>query len=219
MIESIDGEDRSSTRVNGLRLCGLARVAFAGAHPRCSIPRFRQAPVMTLARRVLIERDIHAIDESFLQPLCNNLEEGTPIEFQEGRSPKEINPKLRIYKGSNTWYQSSVSLPFHSHPSSLHSSPKQFPQLLKRSLPNSVVISTTVDHPLIFPNLEEGTPIEFQGGRSPKEINPKLRICKDSTMASIITSEVRKSSKFEVLVVQKKPNHGALKQENTLTLE
>ncbi|RRT37584.1 hypothetical protein B296_00037960, partial [Ensete ventricosum] len=29
-------------------------------------------------------------------------------------------PKLRIYKGSNTWYQSSVldiSLPFHNHPS------------------------------------------------------------------------------------------------------
>ncbi|THU47767.1 hypothetical protein C4D60_Mb09t19130 [Musa balbisiana] len=111
----------------------------------------------------------------------SKLEEGTPIEFQEGRSPKEINPKLRICKGSNTWYQSSVlgvSLPFHSHPSALHNRPKQFPQLLKRSSPNSAIISTTADHPLISPNLEEGTPIEFQGGRSPKEINPKLRICK-----------------------------------------
>ncbi|THU54492.1 hypothetical protein C4D60_Mb10t25650 [Musa balbisiana] len=80
------------------------------------------------------------------QSTKSNLEEGTPIEFQGGRSPKEINPKLRICKGSNTWYQSSVlgiSLPFHSHPSSLHSRPKQFPQLLKRSSSNPTVISTT----------------------------------------------------------------------------
>ncbi|RRT65000.1 hypothetical protein B296_00015189, partial [Ensete ventricosum] len=53
-------------------------------------------------------------------------------------------PKLRIRKGSNTWYQSSVlgvSLPFHS-------CPKQFPQLLRSSL-NSTIISTTTDHPFI----------------------------------------------------------------------
>ncbi|THU66732.1 hypothetical protein C4D60_Mb05t17300 [Musa balbisiana] len=31
-------------------------------------------------------------------------------------------------------------------------------------------------------NLQEETPIEFQGGRSPKEINPKLRICKVYTV-------------------------------------
>ena len=30
------------------------------------------------------------------------MEGGTPIEFQGGRSPKEINPKFRICKGSNT---------------------------------------------------------------------------------------------------------------------
>ncbi|THU66432.1 hypothetical protein C4D60_Mb05t14070 [Musa balbisiana] len=34
-----------------------------------------------------------------LDLLSSNLEEGTAIEFQEARSPKEINPKLRIYKG------------------------------------------------------------------------------------------------------------------------
>ncbi|THU60215.1 hypothetical protein C4D60_Mb07t10290 [Musa balbisiana] len=88
--------------------------------------------------------------------IASNLEEGTPIEFQGGRSPKEINPKLRICKGSNTWYQSNssvlgISLPFHSYPSSLHNCPKQFPQLLKRSSPNSTVISTTTDHSLISP--------------------------------------------------------------------
>ncbi|RZR79590.1 hypothetical protein BHM03_00005324 [Ensete ventricosum] len=51
---------------------------------------------------------------------------------------------LRICKGSNTWYQSSIlgdPLPFHNHS-------KQFPQLL-RSLPTSTVISTIADHPLI----------------------------------------------------------------------
>ncbi|RWV77546.1 hypothetical protein GW17_00061604, partial [Ensete ventricosum] len=39
-------------------------------------------------------------------------------------SPIEINPKLRIRKDSNTWYQSSVlgvSLPILSRPSSFHS--------------------------------------------------------------------------------------------------
>ncbi|RWV84169.1 hypothetical protein BHE74_00034853, partial [Ensete ventricosum] len=43
-------------------------------------------------------------------------------------------PKLRIHKGSNIWYQSSIlgiSLPFHNHPSYLHNHPMQFPQLLK----------------------------------------------------------------------------------------
>ncbi|RRT56813.1 hypothetical protein B296_00047617, partial [Ensete ventricosum] len=62
-------------------------------------------------------------------------------------SPIKINPKLRICKGFNTWYQSSVlsiSLPF------LSQSSKQFPQLL-RSSPNSTVISTTVNHILISP--------------------------------------------------------------------
>ncbi|THU72451.1 hypothetical protein C4D60_Mb04t12270 [Musa balbisiana] len=84
--------------------------------------------------------------KSWQNSLPSNLEEGTPIEFQGGRSPKEIKPKLRICKGSNTWYQSSVlgiSLHFHSHPSSLHSRPKQFPQLLKRSSLNFAIISTT----------------------------------------------------------------------------
>ncbi|URE06342.1 hypothetical protein MUK42_18138 [Musa troglodytarum] len=88
--------------------------------------------------------------------LCSNLEEGIPIEFQGGRSPKEINPKLRIRKGSNTWYQSNVlgvSLPFHNHLSALHSRPKQFPQLLKRSSSNSI-ISTTAEHPLISTAIE-----------------------------------------------------------------
>ena len=33
--------------------------------------------------------------------MSSNLEGGTLIEFQGGRSPKEINPKFRIYKGSN----------------------------------------------------------------------------------------------------------------------
>ncbi|THU60361.1 hypothetical protein C4D60_Mb07t11840 [Musa balbisiana] len=99
-----------------------------------------------------------------------NLEEGTPIEFQGGRSPKEINPKLKICKGSNTWYQSSVlgvSLSFHSHPSSLHNRPKQFPQLLKRSSPNSV-------------QLRGRNPYRVPRRPTPKEINPKLRICKGS---------------------------------------
>ncbi|THU43817.1 hypothetical protein C4D60_Mb02t00790 [Musa balbisiana] len=76
-----------------------------------------------------------------------------PYRVLGGRSPKEINPKLRICKGSNTWYQSSVlgiSLTFHSHPSSLHNCPKQFPQLLKRSSPNPAIISTTADHLLIY---------------------------------------------------------------------
>ncbi|RZR73683.1 hypothetical protein BHM03_00026953 [Ensete ventricosum] len=44
------------------------------------------------------------------------------------------HPKLRIRKGSNTWYQSNVlgiSLPSHSHPSAPYSHLKQFPQLLK----------------------------------------------------------------------------------------
>ncbi|THU42871.1 hypothetical protein C4D60_Mb00t00630 [Musa balbisiana] len=38
-----------------------------------------------------------------------------PYRVPGGRSPKEINPKLRICKGSITWYQSSilgVLLPF-----------------------------------------------------------------------------------------------------------
>ncbi|RRT85321.1 hypothetical protein B296_00000537, partial [Ensete ventricosum] len=41
-------------------------------------------------------------------------------------SPIEINPKLRICKSSNTWYQSSIlgiSLSFLSRPSSFHSHP------------------------------------------------------------------------------------------------
>ncbi|THU50665.1 hypothetical protein C4D60_Mb06t22690 [Musa balbisiana] len=41
-------------------------------------------------------------DDAHHRPLSSNLEEGTPIEFQGGRSPKEINPKLRICKGFNT---------------------------------------------------------------------------------------------------------------------
>ncbi|THU65077.1 hypothetical protein C4D60_Mb01t33330 [Musa balbisiana] len=95
-------------------------------------------------------RGISRVDVAFEQQVG----ERNPYRVLRGRSLKEINPKLRICKGSNTWYQSNVlgiSLPFHSHPSSLHSCPKQFPQLLKRSLPNSVVISTTADHPLISP--------------------------------------------------------------------
>ncbi|RWW57225.1 hypothetical protein BHE74_00036000, partial [Ensete ventricosum] len=64
---------------------------------------------------------------------------------REGRSLIEINPKLRICKGSNIWYQNcvlSISLLFHV--------PKQFSQLLRLSS-NSIVISTTRDNLLISP--------------------------------------------------------------------
>ncbi|THU60250.1 hypothetical protein C4D60_Mb07t10660 [Musa balbisiana] len=82
-----------------------------------------------------------------------------PYRVPGGRSPKKINPKLRICKGSNTWYQSSVlgiSLPFHSRL-------KQFLQLLKRSSPNSVVISTTADHLLISLDYHSNRTVLFDG--------------------------------------------------------
>ncbi|RWV84242.1 hypothetical protein GW17_00054054 [Ensete ventricosum] len=55
--------------------------------------------------------------------MCRKLGVGNPYRVPGGRSPIEINPKLRIHKGSNNWYQSiifNILLPFHSRPSSLH---------------------------------------------------------------------------------------------------
>ncbi|THU60303.1 hypothetical protein C4D60_Mb07t11210 [Musa balbisiana] len=46
------------------------------------------------------------------KPLSSNLEERTPIEFQGGRSSKEINPKLRIYKAI---HQLSIVAQSNSH--------------------------------------------------------------------------------------------------------
>ncbi|RWW72110.1 hypothetical protein BHE74_00020132, partial [Ensete ventricosum] len=65
------------------------------------------------------------------------------------RSPIEINPKLRICKGSNTWYQSSAPWCFTALPQPpiiFIKPPKQFSQLLRLS-PNSTVITTVVDPP------------------------------------------------------------------------
>ncbi|THU55796.1 hypothetical protein C4D60_Mb11t10370 [Musa balbisiana] len=106
--------------------------------------------LLTYVSRMWLEHILSSIKGRAISSIIN-LEEGTPIEFQGGRSPKEINPKLRICKGS-TWYQSSVlgvSLLFYSHLSALHSRLKQFPQLLKRSSLNFTVISTIANHPLI----------------------------------------------------------------------
>ncbi|THU47759.1 hypothetical protein C4D60_Mb09t19040 [Musa balbisiana] len=87
-------------------------------------------------------------------PLSSNLEEGTPIEFQEADPLKRSTPSLESERvltlGIRVAFLAS-RCPFHSHPSSLHSRPKQFPQLLKRSSPNPAVISTTADHLLISP--------------------------------------------------------------------
>ncbi|THU43828.1 hypothetical protein C4D60_Mb02t00910 [Musa balbisiana] len=77
----------------------------------------------------------------------SNLEEGTPIEFQETDPLRRSTLSLESVRSSVL----GVSLPFHSHPLSLYSRPKQFPQLLKRSSLNSAIISTTADHPLISP--------------------------------------------------------------------
>ncbi|RWV98366.1 hypothetical protein GW17_00038795, partial [Ensete ventricosum] len=52
------------------------------------------------------------------------------------RSPIEINPKPRIRKGSNTWYQSSTPWCFTAllqPPITFIQLPKQFPQLLRSS--------------------------------------------------------------------------------------
>ncbi|RWV98638.1 hypothetical protein GW17_00038499, partial [Ensete ventricosum] len=49
--------------------------------------------------------------------------------------PYRYHPKLRIHKGSITWYQSSalgVSLPFHSRPSSFHNRPSNSHNCLDR---------------------------------------------------------------------------------------
>ncbi|CAL9061988.1 unnamed protein product [Musa banksii] len=46
------------------------------------------------------------------KPLSSNLEGGTPIEFQGGRSPKEINPKFRICKAI---HQPSTTIQSNSH--------------------------------------------------------------------------------------------------------
>ncbi|THU60360.1 hypothetical protein C4D60_Mb07t11830 [Musa balbisiana] len=87
-------------------------------------------------------------------PLSSNLEEGTPIEFQEADPLKRSTPSLESERvltlGIRAAFLAS-RCPFHSRPSSLHSRPKQFPQLLKRSSPNPTVIPTTADHLLISP--------------------------------------------------------------------
>ncbi|RWV87137.1 hypothetical protein BHE74_00029536 [Ensete ventricosum] len=73
---------------------------------------------------------------------------GNPYRALGGRSPIEINPKLKIRKGSNTWYRSSVPrifLPFYNRPSS--SSISQAIPTIVVIIADSIVIITAADHP------------------------------------------------------------------------